>query len=376
MSKSSPLNFYSDKRWGFFVLDRYLTREFFFPFILGVGGFTIFGVVDILFYLVDLAILSGAAFSVIFKLLLFKLPAIMVIFFPMASLFATMLLFIRMAKDNELSLLRTSGVNSFRIMYPVLILGVLVSLLSYMVNEKLVPWTNDYADQLIQKELHSTAVPLITANTVFKDSDRFFYIKDIYKNRMKELLIIENTLKYPRLIMAKEGEWKGFKWILTDGIIQDFYEDGSLKYVSKFDELTIHVSQDIRSYYGNSKNANEMDSAELKEKIGELKESGLTTTALQVEYHLKKSVPAMCFIFVLIGIAYCFSFVKTGKDWWGVIISICIAAVTAGLYIFLLALFRALAKDGQIIPILGAWIPNMIYFVIGASLVFYQSRYR
>ena len=36
-------------------------------------------------------------------LLMFKLPAIMILFFPMAVLFATMLVLVRMAKDNEIS---------------------------------------------------------------------------------------------------------------------------------------------------------------------------------------------------------------------------------------------------------------------------------
>ena len=170
--------------WGFSILDRYLTREFLFPFVLGVGGFTVIGVVDILFYLVDLAILSGASFSTVFKLLIYKLPAIMVIFFPMAALFATMLLFIRMAKDNELSLLRTSGVNAFRIVIPVLLLGIFVSFLSFFVNERVVPWSNKTADNLIKQELRRTPAPSISENTVFKDSDRFFYIKDIDNHKM------------------------------------------------------------------------------------------------------------------------------------------------------------------------------------------------
>jgi len=362
--------------WGFSILDRYLTREFLFPFVLGVGGFTVIGVVDILFYLVDLAILSGASFSTVFKLLIYKLPAIMVIFFPMAALFATMLLFIRMAKDNELSLLRTSGVNAFRIVIPVLLLGIFVSFLSFFVNERVVPWSNKTADNLIKQELRRTPAPSISENTVFKDSDRFFYIKDIDNHKMKMILVLENTIHYPRIIMAKEGEWRNFRWTLYDGMIQDFDEDGSLKFVDKFEELSINVNQNIRNFYGKTKKASEMDSRELKDKIGKLEASGLKTTALQVEYHLKKSIPAMCFVFVLIGIAYCLNFVKTGKDWWGVIVSICVAVLTVGLYIFLLALFRAIAKDGQIDPLLGAWVPNLIYFSIGSSMLVYQCKYR
>ena len=43
----------------------------------------------------------------------------MVLFFPMAALFSTMLLLVRMAKDNELTVLRTSGIQTFRIILPI-----------------------------------------------------------------------------------------------------------------------------------------------------------------------------------------------------------------------------------------------------------------
>ena len=99
------------------ILDKYLIREFFFPFFLAVFGFALIGIVDILFYVVELSVLSGVSFLTTIKLLIYKLPAVMVLFFPMATLFACMLLFVRMAKDNELSVLRTSGISSFKILF-------------------------------------------------------------------------------------------------------------------------------------------------------------------------------------------------------------------------------------------------------------------
>ena len=82
--------------------------------------------------------------------------------------------------------------------------------------------------------------------------------------------------------------------------LQEFDENGHLKYSNKFDEMRIHVQQNIRSYYSRQKKAKEMDSNELKEKIERLDESGLSSNYYQIEYHLKKSLPTTCLIFVLI----------------------------------------------------------------------------
>ena len=115
---------------GFFsnrgtILDRYLFREFSGPFVLALCGFVIIAIVDILFYVAELFIVSGISLYTVIRLLVYKLPAVMVLFFPMAVLFAVMLLFVRMAKDNELTILMSSGIKTSRFIFPVLILTFL-----------------------------------------------------------------------------------------------------------------------------------------------------------------------------------------------------------------------------------------------------------
>ena len=140
--------------------------------------------------------------------------------------------------------------------------------------------------------------------------------------------------------------------------------------------MTINIQQDIFSFYKKQKSAKEMDSKTLKDKIHKLTKGGISTRSLEVEYHMKTSIPLACFIFGLFGIAYCLSFVRSGKDWWGVIIAICMAVLTVGFYFFIVALSRALAKDGSISPFLGAWIPNIVYGSIATSIITYQCKYR
>ena len=361
------------------ILDRYLLKQFSGPFILAVGGFALIGVVDILFYLVELAVISGISFFTITRLLLYKLPAIMVLFFPMAVLFSVMLMLVRMAKDSELTVLRTSGVHSFRIIGPILIFTIATSYLSYLTNESIVPWTNENSDHLIRQEIKKKPPPTIIENVIFKDGEnRYFYIKKIDSKQaiMEHVLIFEETRQFPRLITAKKAYWHTTSWTLMDGHIQETDENGLIDFLDQFDEMTIHVSQEIESFYKRQKSAKEMDSKELKNRIIKLTKGGINTRTLKVEYHMKKSVPAACFIFGIIGIAYCFNFVRSGKDWWGVIVAIISAVLTVGFYFFIMALFRALAKNGVLPPILGAWIPNMIYGSIASASIFYQCKYK
>lgn len=361
------------------TLDRYLFNQFMGPFVLAVVGFAVIGVVDILFYLVELTVISGIPLHTVIQLLLFKLPAVMVMFFPMAVLFSVMLMMIRMAKDNELTILRTSGVPSSRIVIPILFITLFTAGLSYISNEKLVPWTNEHSNSLIRAQIEKTPPISVAENIVFKDNEnRFFYIKHVNSKEgiMQNVLIFEETSDFPRIITAKKALWHHSSWTLLDGFIQETDDNGAIQFVDHYNEMTIQIAQDLDTFFKQEKSAKEMDSKELKNKITTLNKGGINTQGLKVEYYMKTSIPFGCAIFGLIGIAYCLTFVRTGKDWWGVIIAIIIAVLSVGLYLFITALFRAIAKDGNLSAFWGAWIPNIIYGSIAGVITIYQCLTR
>ena len=356
------------------ILDLYLFRQFMGPFVLAIFGFALIALVDIMFYLVEIAVTSGIGFFTIIRLLVFKLPAVMILFFPMAVLFSVMLLLVRMIKDNEITVLRASGISTFRFTAPILLFTLLASYSSYLTNEKLVPLTNVISDRIIQDEIRKKPPP-ISENIVFKDSEnRYFYIKHIQPDtyQLTDIMVIEKTSKYPRLTLAKSATWHDHSWTLFDGHIIDFDDQGFVQFMDQFSEFIIHVKQDIRHYFKRQKSAKEMDSKELKDRIDMLHRGGISTRHLKVEFHMKRSIPLACFIFSLIGIGFCLNFIHSSKDWWGVIIAICVSVLTVGFYFVLVAIFRAFAKDGLFTPFIGAWLPNLFYGVIGSTLLIYN----
>ena len=316
------------------ILDLYVFKQFLGPFFMAVAGFVIIGIVDILFTLVDLFVNNGVPFVVVFRLLIYKIPAIMVLFFPMAVLFAVMLLLVRMAKDNEITILRTSGMNALRLLVPILIMAIFSTSLSFLTNEKVVPWANRVSDNLIRKSIQKIP-PTIVNNVFFKEEGgRFFYIRKINKknNMMHDILIFERTSRFPRVTTAKTANWNERTWTLLNGVTQEFNEDGLIDFTSSFEKTQINVDREVQSFYTKKKTAKEMDSAELKQEINKLDSGGVSTRHLRIEYWMKSSLPTACFIFGIIGAAFCLRFVKSGKDWWGVIIAIIIVVLLVGFY--------------------------------------------
>ena len=156
------------------TLDKYIFSQFFGPFSLAVGGFLVIAMIDILYYLMDLLIISNVNVGTLLKILLLKLPEIMMLFFPMAVLFSTMLLLIRMIKDNELTILRASGISLVRIIRPLLIACTCVTLVSFYFYDSVVPKTNHLFQQILFQEVKKKPPPIIEEN--------IFYNAIIYRN--------------------------------------------------------------------------------------------------------------------------------------------------------------------------------------------------
>jgi lipopolysaccharide export system permease protein len=161
------------------ILDRYLFSEFLLYFTFGSSIVVFFLMVNaILFQMMDFIIDKRVPFPIFMKILFFQLPAYAVLAFPMATLFATLLSISRMSKDSEVDVMRTSGISVTRMMAPMLVMGLLVSGVSYVMLQKLVPWSNNHSITLWREFIMSDTTGKPIANLFFKGKgDREFFIK-------------------------------------------------------------------------------------------------------------------------------------------------------------------------------------------------------
>lgn len=366
--------------WRVSIFDRYLIQSFLGPLFFSLAGFIIVGLVDITFTLVDLFVNSGVAFAVVLRLLLYKIPAIIVMFLPMSTVFSGMLLFIQMAKDNEITVIRTSGISVFRMITPVLLMAVLVSTFSLAINEWVAPWANHVSDNLVRHAVRKSPPPKIANNVVFKEAgNRFFYVQSIDRESglMENLLIFERIKgSFPRIITAQSAKWDTDRWYLSQGYQHEMHPSGDLKHMVQYEQMEIFINRDLNSFYSSHLTPRQMNSKTLKEKIDRLDSSGMNTSNLKMAYHIKKSLPAACFVFCLMGVTFCVMFVKTGRDWWGVIWAIVAVVMLVGFYFFLVAMFRAIGRQGEWSPLLCAWIPNMVYFFPCTGLIIHDGLTR
>ena len=60
---------------------------------------------------------------------------------PATTLFATCNVYGRLAKDNEITALRAAGINLFQILKPGILLGVVMSAITFTLFLDLIPWS-------------------------------------------------------------------------------------------------------------------------------------------------------------------------------------------------------------------------------------------
>jgi lipopolysaccharide export system permease protein len=356
------------------ILDRYLWAELFGPFMIGVVGFVMVMAVDLLFTMADLIINKGVPLWAVVKLLVYKLPSIMILTFPVSTLFAVAMALGRLSKDNEIVALRTSGVTIWRIAAPILAMGLLVSLASYFTNEKIVPHANLVSSNIIRQIIYKKPLPDVQENVFFRDGhDRYYYARrvDLKTKTMNDIMVYEVTFeRFPRVIVAQRGSFDGRVWTLADGVVHKYDEKGFLNYEAAFADMKINVSEDLISF-SDQKTSQDMDSKELRGMITTLAKGGVNTSSFQTELLMKYSVPVTCLVFALIGIPFSLPSPRSGRTW-GMVITIVFMFT---FYVFA-SVFRSLGRGGLVVPVLAAFTPQITFALIGSGLLYLEGKYR
>jgi len=119
------------RKWGWFstgwIGARYIYREMIFPFMLAIGVVTFILLANFLIRSVDRLLGKGLPVGIIFEFLYLNLAWIVAMSVPMAVLVAALMAYGRMAEDNEITAMRSSGISFITILAPGFIFGLLVS---------------------------------------------------------------------------------------------------------------------------------------------------------------------------------------------------------------------------------------------------------
>jgi lipopolysaccharide export system permease protein len=148
------------------LLDRYLLRELLVPLCYCLGGFMLLWVASDM--ITELSGLQEKKLHAgdIAQYYLVKMPEFLVLVLPIALLLALLYSLTNHARHNEITAIRAAGVSLWRLAVPYFGVGLLASLIVFVLNEYWVPDSADRAEQIRNSRTASAAEPAIQNKVV------------------------------------------------------------------------------------------------------------------------------------------------------------------------------------------------------------------
>jgi lipopolysaccharide export system permease protein len=357
-----------------FLLDWYILGELIKPFLLGVGGFVIIMLANTLYLYAELIVHSGVAPNVVALLLAYNLPAIIVVTFPVAYLFSTLLAIGRLSKDSEVTAMRSIGISFRRLLMPLLAGSIVVSYGAFAINDYVVPWANRKTVDLVREMVLHQGQPIIKEDIFFKGSkeDRYFYVRQVDRrnNQMYDVFIFDKRSGAQQVITAQEARWVGDSWDLKNGVLSQYDKWGAIKEEEAFREMSVKVAVNPEVFFASGERSpQEKSSADLKSDIEALRGGGADTKSMEVDYYMKYSLPLATFFSALLAAPLGAKFSRMG-GYIGVVFSIILVFI----YYVVMSVARSLGNNGVVDPVTGAWIQNYLFAVVGLFLLWRIDR--
>ena len=191
------------------TIYRYILVEAFFSFFISFLFFFFMFFVNQLLLMAQEILTKHVPFGQVALLVLFSLPGVIAMSAPYGSLVGTLMTVGRLSSDNEILVLLSSGLSYRNVFIPAITVGIVVSLLSFVANDILLPAGTVQFARLYRRILTSTPALELEANSVKKFKDTVIVTGNVTGNAIDNVLILDRTSDGERrIIMASNAELK------------------------------------------------------------------------------------------------------------------------------------------------------------------------
>lgn len=358
----------------FNIADRYVLVELLKPFTAGVAAFMIIMISNTLYIFMDLIVKSNADLGTVIQVLLFSLPAIVVVTLPVAYMFATLLALGRLGRDSEIIAMRACGVSLSRIIMPVIVLSLLISGLGFWIQENMVPWANQQTVSLLKNMMKREPLKAIKEKQFISSDKRDFYVDKVDRDKglLSRVYVLDRSKsEFPQIISAERASREQTRWVLRNGILRKIEKDGFLDHEIRFNKLEIQMELKPEKIFSDQPDVRSLASGDAAKLIEKKKAQGQNVNSELLDYHIKFSLPLATFFTILLAAPIGIMFSKMG-NYFGVAISIALVFVWYVTY----SIFTSLGKAGTVQPVLAAWVQNIAFGSVGILLLMQLSGFK
>ena len=360
-------------------LDLYLIRQFLTTLSMTLLGFVcVILIVDLIENL-DRFIDNSIPAIITIKYYIYAIPWFLNIGLPMSMLISTVFSIGLLAKRNELTAMKATGISLYRIAIPITTIGLIISFISFELDNTWVSKGNEVRYNIEREYMkrRSRVKRQTDLRNVFLQKNEKTHISiGRYKvettvGRSITAIALENRTVSQRI------DARGIKWLdslntwnVTDFSIREFNSIGEVKdmTMSRGDTL-LELNFTPEDITQQSKTPDEMNFAELTLRIDQLKKNGVDTTKWEVDRLFKISFAFTNLIVVLFGLPLVVMKSKGGLSF------------GAGMGIFVIFIYYAFIKFGMSMgykgimsPLTAAWMGNVIFSIGGMLLLVFARK--
>ncbi|HKD80262.1 MAG TPA: LptF/LptG family permease [Candidatus Angelobacter sp.] len=362
------------------IFTRYILKEVVSHGIIGTSVFTFVIFMRDITRILELVVRNSAPVPSVAELFFLTLPVALKVTIPMGVLVGILLGLSRMAADSEVTAMRASGVSVRTFLKIISLFGAAAWVLA-LVNTVWIEPRSAAALANLQNNLVSAQISFEVQPRVFYEGFRnhVLYVEDvssasgqaIWKGVFDADISIPGA---PKITLAKEAVATNvgndtIRLHLINGETHDTNSSRPDQYtISTFQETDIAISlPPVPKPAQEAVPVAQLSTRELfREKYNPNRE---LARWYWIEFNRRLALPTACLVLVLIGIPLGLSAKKGGKGA-GFVLTIILVFI----YYFLSTIGVSLARGGKISPVLGVWMANIIFALIGVALLWRTDK--
>ncbi len=349
-------------------IDVYIIRQFVSVILFALLVFAlIFILVDLMEHLDDF-IDHGVGMGLIAKYYLVFTPEILKLITPVAVLLGCLFTTGRMSNQNEIIIIKGSGVDIYRILMPFLIVSSIICAFMIYFNEWIVPRA-DHEKFRIEKVYLQQHMEGWWKNNIFMLDSRdrivsigYFDDGSNIASKVSVQEFADSNLTY--LVHRYDAQSMAYdpsshEWILRS-VIERSFEHQSETFKTYATLLLKRLSFRPSDLQQKELNPNDMNYEQLRRFIELQKKSGNDVAQYEVDYYSKVSFPFAAVIVVFFGVP-----LSARKKRSGLALEFGISILISFVYLLFIKISQVLGYNGLLSPLLTAWLANIIFFAAG-----------
>ncbi len=356
------------------ILFRYILREYAKIFLMCFSGLmTIYLVIDF-FEKVRRFLKFDADMVDVLVYFALKTPAISFQITPLAILMATLLTLGLLARNNEITAMRSCGISLTWIASPFLIFASFVSLILLSFSSTVIPLASEKAEQIRLVRIEKKPAPMAVKSPrpwIRIGSDSLMHVAEVEIGgatlHQVHLYHFQNGFRLDRMTEAATATYTPDGWLLTKGNQRRFHPDGSVALV-EFGQQPVELSlipDDFSTWLAGDSDT--MTVRDIRGYISRFKNEGSSFARLLTDYYGRLAFPFVAVIMVIVGLAL--SLRRSGVRGGTMAVGIGQAFVVGFCYWTTHSIAIALGRGGLLAPMLAGWIANLLFASFGLYLL-------